>query len=81
LGSGVCGTAGLKKEAVMVDDVSKFPGHIACDPDSASEIVVPIIKDGILKAVIDIDSAEINSFSQVDEKYLKEIALICSKLF
>lgn len=81
LGKGVCGTCALEKRAMIVGDVSKFSGHIACDANTKAEIVIPIIKEGNLKAVIDIDSYEINNFSEIDEKYLKEIAAICSKLW
>ncbi len=65
---------------MIARDVSKFSGHIACDPHSKSEIVIPILKDGEVKAVIDIDSYETNNFSEVDKKYLKDVADICSKL-
>ncbi len=56
LGSGVCGTAAATRTTQRVDDVHAFPGHIACDAASASELVVPIIIDGVLKGVLDIDS-------------------------
>jgi L-methionine (R)-S-oxide reductase len=81
LGRGVCGTCADKKEAMIARDVSKFPGHIACDPGSKSEIVIPILKNGDLKAIIDIDSYETNSFSEIDKKYLQLVADICSNLF
>ncbi len=74
LGSGVCGTAASKSETLIVPDVNKFPGHIACDPDSKSEIVIPLVKtDGTLFGVLDLDSTEFNSFDETDGKYLKEI--------
>lgn len=73
LGKGVCGTSAQKRETIVVPDVNKFPGHIFCDADSKSEIVVPIIKDGSLFGVLDIDSAEFDSFSDVDKKYLEGI--------
>ncbi|GBD88348.1 free methionine-R-sulfoxide reductase [bacterium BMS3Abin03] len=73
-GSGVCGTAASKLEPVIVPDVSKFPGHIACDPGSKSEIVIPLIKkDGRLFGVLDLDSAFLNSFNETDKKNLEEI--------
>jgi len=74
IGSGVCGTAAAKKETIVVPDVDKFPGHIACDSDSKSEIVLPIIKkDGELFGVLDLDSSEYNSFNDTDKIYLLEI--------
>jgi GAF domain-containing protein len=79
LGSGVCGTAAQKRETIIVDDVDKFPGHIACDVDSRSEIVIPILKDNKLFGVLDLDSAEYNSFDETDKKYLEEIINFLSK--
>ena len=74
IGKGVCGTAASKKETIIVHDVDKFPGHIICDSDSKSEIVVPIInKDGKLFGVLDLDSSEYNSFNETDKIYLNEI--------
>ncbi|MEN3039172.1 MAG: GAF domain-containing protein [Candidatus Kryptonium sp.] len=81
VGSGVCGTAVLKKETIVVPDVEKFPGHIYCDPDSKSEIVVPLIKDGEVRGVLDIDSYELNNFDEVDKIYLEKLVnLLISKL-
>ena len=74
IGNGVCGTAAERKETIIVSDVSQFPGHIYCDPDSKSEIVVPIFKkDNSLFGVLDLDSYEYNSFNETDKKYLEEI--------
>lgn len=74
IGKGVCGTAAEMKKTVIVQDVNQFPGHIYCDPDSKSEIVVPIIKkNGNLFGVLDLDSYELNSFNETDKKYLEEI--------
>ena len=74
IGKGVCGTAAVKKETIVVPDVDKFPGHIACDSDSKSEIVLPLIKkDGELFGVLDLDSCEYNSFNEMDKIYLEEI--------
>lgn len=73
IGKGVCGTAARRKETIVVEDVNKFPGHIACDADSKSEIVVPIFKDDKLWGVLDLDSADYNSFSETDKKYLEQI--------
>lgn len=56
LGKGVCGTAAANRETVVVDDVHAFAGHIACDADSKSEIVVPLLRDGVLVGVLDVDS-------------------------
>ena len=72
LGKGVCGTAASKKETVRVEDVHLFPGHIACDAASQSEIVVPMIKDGSLLGVLDIDSPEKNRFDELDQQKLEE---------
>ncbi|WP_079510070.1 GAF domain-containing protein [Mesobacillus jeotgali] len=72
LGKGVCGTSASKKETVRVEDVHAFPGHIACDAASQSEIVIPIIKDGNLIGVLDIDSPEKNRFDELDQQKLEE---------
>ncbi|MBP2058813.1 GAF domain-containing protein [Lactobacillus colini] len=74
MGSGVCGTTAQKQETQIVEDVHKFPGHIACDSASNSEIVVPIFKNGSLWGVFDFDSTEFNNFDELDKKYLEEIA-------
>jgi L-methionine (R)-S-oxide reductase len=73
IGSGVCGTSAEKRETLIVPDVDKFPGHIACDVESKSEIVIPIIKDDKLFGVLDLDSTEYNSFNETDKKYLEEL--------
>ncbi len=73
IGKGVCGTSAQKKETVIVPDVNQFPGHIYCDPDSKSEIVVPILKKNELFGVLDLDSSSFNSFNEIDKKYLEEI--------
>lgn len=69
-GRGVCGKAWENKAALVVPDVLKFPGHIACSSLSRSEIVVPIIRDGKVAAVLDADSESTGRFDGVDEKYL-----------
>lgn len=79
LGRGVCGTAASKRETVIVADVHAFPGHIACDAASNSEIVVPIIKDGILLGVLDIDSPLKGRFSEQDSKGLENFIEILVK--
>jgi L-methionine (R)-S-oxide reductase len=73
IGKGVCGTAAEMRKTIIVLDVNKFPGHIFCDEDSKSEIVVPIIKNGELFGVLDLDSTSYNSFDERDKKYLEEI--------
>lgn len=70
-GKGVCGTVAENKEALRVPDVHQFPGHIACDANSKSEIVLPLLKDGELIGVLDIDSPILNRFSEEDEKGLQ----------
>ena len=72
---GVCGTAWAKKETVVVPDVHLFPGHIACSSASKSEIVVPFFRDGEVFAVLDIDSAELNTFDEIDRMYLEQLSL------
>lgn len=79
IGKGVCGISAQKKESIIVPDVDKFPGHIACDVESKSEIVIPIIKDDKLFGVLDLDSADYNSFDYIDKKYLEEIINFLSK--
>jgi len=73
IGKGVCGTSAAKKETIIVPNVYEFPGHIFCDSDSKSEIVVPIIIDDSVFGVLDIDSPEFNQFDETDKKYLEEI--------
>jgi GAF domain-containing protein len=73
LGKGVCGTAAEKQESIIVDDVHKFEGHIACDSNSNSEIVIPIIVGGKLMGVLDIDSPKFNRFSDTDKVLLQEL--------
>jgi len=72
-GKGVCGTSAEKRDTVIVEDVNKFTGHIFCDSDSKSEIVVPIIKQGKLKGVLDIDSDKYSNFDLTDKKYLEAL--------
>ncbi|EJS73370.1 GAF domain-containing protein [Bacillus cereus] len=71
-GRGVCGAAAETKTTQLVADVHQFPGHIACDSASNSEIVVPIMKDGNIIGVLDIDSPEKNRFDEVDQHYLEK---------
>ncbi|MBR4471859.1 MAG: GAF domain-containing protein [Erysipelotrichaceae bacterium] len=72
-GKGVCGTAYEKDETQLVEDVHKFPGHIACDSASNSEIVVPIHHDDKVVAVLDIDSPSLNRFNEEDQKGLEDL--------
>lgn len=72
-GRGVCGTSWQQAATLIVADVEKFPGHIACSSLSRSEIVVPIIKDGEVVAVLDADSDAINHFDTTDQLYLEKI--------
>lgn len=73
-GKGVCGTAWDKGETIIVPDVDQFPGHIACSGDSKSEIVVPILKDGEVSLILDIDSDQLNDFDQADAEWLQKLA-------
>lgn len=72
-GKGVCGTSWEKKETLIVDDVDLFPGHIACSSLSKSEIVVPLIKNGNVIAVLDVDSQTLACFDETDAQYLTEL--------
>lgn len=72
LGKGVCGTSAKEQKTIRVEDVHLFPGHIACDAASQSEIVVPMIKNGELIGVLDIDSPEKDRFDVLDQKKLEE---------
>ena len=71
--TGVCWAAIDEKNIQIVSDVHKFSGHIACDSRSASEIVIPIFKEKKIVAVLDVDSKELNSFDEIDAKYLEKI--------
>ena len=73
-GRGVCGTAWQRAETVIVPNVHEFPGHIACSSASNSEIVVPIMHNGQVIAVLDIDSKDFNTFDETDQLYLEKIA-------
>ena len=75
LGSGVCGMSAINQKTYLVHDVHLFPGHIACDGNSESEIVVPIIKDGALYGVLDIDSPTKNRFDEIDKTYLEKVII------
>lgn len=74
IGKGVCGTAAELRQTVVVENVHEFPGHIACDSASNSEIVVPLIRDGQLIGVLDLDSPSLSRFNDEDAKGLNELA-------
>ena len=80
-GKGVCGSAALKKETIIVPNVNEFPGHIACSALSKSEIVTPIIKDGKCVGVIDIDSPILNRFGNTEKEELEKIAKLLERIF
>lgn len=79
-GKGVCGTAWKERQTQVVPDVEQFPGHIACSSLSRSEIVVPLLKDGEVKAVLDIDAKELAAFDDTDRIYLEQLADFLVKL-
>ena len=72
-GRGVCGTSWAKAETLIVADVEKFPGHIACSSASRSEIVIPVMQNNIVTGVLDVDSGAPDHFDETDKKYLEEI--------
>jgi len=72
-GKGVCGTSWEKETTLIVPDVEKFPGHIACSSKSKSEIVVPLIRNGKVIAVLDVDSEAFDHFDATDQQYLEQI--------
>jgi GAF domain-containing protein len=78
-GSGVCGTAVSQMATQLVPNVHEFPGHIACDSASNSEIVVPIIKDNVVYGVLDLDSPELNRFTELEKKYLESFVEMLNK--
>jgi len=78
--NGVCGTAAQQKKTIIVDDVDKFPLHIACSSESKSEIVVPIFYNDVVIAVLDIDSDVYSNFDATDKKYLEELCKLVAHL-
>ena len=72
-GRGVCGTSWEKAETLIVPDVEKFPGHIACSSLSRSEIVIPVFRDGEVIGVLDVDSTKPDHFDETDRRFLEEI--------
>lgn len=75
-GRGVCGSSWEKAETFIVPNVEKFPGHIACNSLSRSEIVIPVFKNGVVIGVLDVDSTDLDSFNTTDKQYLEEIVLL-----
>ncbi|MED1203180.1 GAF domain-containing protein [Heyndrickxia acidicola] len=78
-GKGVCGTAISERKTIRVENVNQFPGHIACDAASQSEIVIPLIKNDTVIGVLDIDSPELNRFDEQDEKELNDFVQVLLK--
>lgn len=79
LGKGVCGTAAAGKRTILVEDVNAFPGHIACDAASRSEIVVPLVSGGALFGVLDVDAPRVGRFDDEDRRGLETVAEIVSR--
>jgi GAF domain-containing protein len=77
-GRGVCGSSWAGEKTLIVPDVEKFPGHIACSSLSKSEIVVPLFQNGEVKGVLDVDSNELNQFDTIDKTYLEQIVKLLS---
>jgi len=80
-GKGVCGTAAAERKTLIVPNVEEFPGHIYCDPDSRSEIVVPVLLRGKVQCVVDLDSTTLGAFDETDKVYLERIAARISDCF
>ena len=78
-GRGVCGKSWEEKRSIIVDDVEKFPGHIACSSKSKSEIVIPIFRGDDVFGLLDVDHTRYGTFDEVDEKYLKKIVELIEK--
>ncbi|MCM3673577.1 GAF domain-containing protein [Peribacillus simplex] len=78
MGKGVCGTSAATEKTLRIEDVHQFPGHIACDAASRSEIVIPLMKDGKLYGVLDIDSPVTDRFDEMDQQGLEKFAEILS---
>ena len=79
LGKGVCGTAADRRQTIVVEDVNAFPGHIACDAASRSEIVVPLISGGSLLGVLDVDAPRVGRFDEEDRRGLEAVGRIVSR--
>lgn len=76
MGRGVCGTAAARRETIVVPDVHAFPGHIACDPASKAEVVVPILRDDQVAGVLDIDSPELGRFDATDGRGVERVVAV-----
>ena len=77
-GKGVCGTSWKERKTIVVEDVEQFPGHIACSSESKSEIVVPLMKQGEVIGVLDIDSERLATFDATDQHWLEQVAMVLS---
>lgn len=80
-GKGVCGSSWAKARTLLVPDVEQFPGHIACSSDSKSEIVVPVLKNGQVVAVLDVDSDQLNDFDADDQQALEQLMMLAARWF
>ena len=76
----MCGTAWQRKEIIVVPDVEKFPGHIACNSASRSEMVLPVIQNGSMSMVLDVDSDKLDDFDRQDQWFLEQVVEIVSKM-
>ncbi|RZI49337.1 GAF domain-containing protein [Lactococcus kimchii] len=80
MGKGVCGESAEKRETLIVENVKEHKNYISCDGRAMSEIVVPLVKDGKLVGVLDLDSSEIGAYDEIDQKYLEEFAEILCEM-
>lgn len=80
-GKGVCGSSWAQAATLLVPDVEQFPGHIACSSESKSEIVVPVLKDGVVVAVLDVDSDQLNDFDHADQQALEHLMKLVATWF
>ncbi|WP_022825834.1 GAF domain-containing protein [Hymenobacter norwichensis] len=80
-GKGVCGSSWAQAATLLVPDVEQFPGHIACSSESKSEIVVPVLKDGTVVAVLDVDSDQLNDFDEADQQALEQLMGLAAAWF
>ncbi len=79
-GKGVCGASWKEKQTIIVPNVDEFPGHIACSSDSKSEIVLPVVKNGEVALVLDVDSDQLNDFDETDKVYLAQVMSMIEKM-
>lgn len=79
LGRGVCGACALQKKSIIVPDVEQFPGHIACSSLSRSEIVLPLLAQGEVQLLLDVDSDQLNDFSEEDQHHLQAVMLMLQR--